>query len=69
MKVYEKRGDMRKEKIEGGRSINLALSSRGFQALEMVGLKEKAEKLIIKMEGRIVHPLKGDKLFMKYSGR
>lgn len=60
---------MRFDKVEGGRSINLALSSRGFQALELVGLKEKAEKLIIKMEGRIIHPVKGEKSFMKYSGR
>jgi hypothetical protein len=35
----------------------------------MVGLKEKAEELIIKMEGRIIHPVKGERFFMKYSGR
>ena len=34
VKIYERRSDMRKEKISAGRSINLALSDRGIKALE-----------------------------------
>ena len=33
VKIYERRGDMRKEEVEAGRSINLALSDRGIKAL------------------------------------
>ena len=32
--LYERRPDMRKAKVEAGRSINLALSTRGISALE-----------------------------------
>jgi kynurenine 3-monooxygenase len=32
VKVYERRSDMRKEKMAAGRSINLALSDRGLLA-------------------------------------
>jgi kynurenine 3-monooxygenase len=31
--IYERRGDMRKKTWNGGRSINLALSDRGIQAI------------------------------------
>ena len=41
--LFEKRSDLRKERIEGGRSINLALSNRGLKALKMVGLEEEGE--------------------------
>jgi len=40
VEVYEARGDMRKGTIEGGRSINLALSDRGIAALREVGMDE-----------------------------
>jgi len=36
--VYERRDDMRKQEVESGRSINLALSERGIHALKMAGL-------------------------------
>ncbi|MFK8105102.1 MAG: FAD-dependent oxidoreductase, partial [Saprospiraceae bacterium] len=37
--LHEKRGDMREEDMAAGRSINLALSSRGLMALDRVGLR------------------------------
>ncbi|MBK8623984.1 MAG: NAD(P)-binding protein [Saprospiraceae bacterium] len=61
--VYEKRPDMRNAKIGGGRSINLALSDRGLKGLEMVGLREKALELVIPMQGRMIHDLKGNQQF------
>ena len=42
--LYEKRGDMRKTGQLEGRSINLALSDRGFRALRMIGLEEEIIK-------------------------
>ena len=67
--VYEKRSDMRKEKVDGGRSINLALSDRGLRGLEMVGVKEKALGLVIPMNGRMIHDTSGNQSFFSYSGR
>ena len=37
--IYERRPDMRNVKIPAGRSINLALSTRGISALKKVGLR------------------------------
>ena len=39
--IYERRPDMRKEKIVAGRSINLALSDRGIKALREVGIADE----------------------------
>jgi kynurenine 3-monooxygenase len=65
--VYERRPDMRKAKIGGGRSINLALSARGIHALEEAGLKEEIMKLAIPMPGRMIHPVQGGEEFQPYS--
>lgn len=53
--VFERRLDMRKHLIEGGRSINLALSNRGIRALHEVGLAEVLKQNAIPMHGRMVH--------------
>lgn len=67
--LYEKRADMRKENIDAGRSINLALSSRGLMALERVGVKELVLSECIPMNGRMIHPREGEMFFSPYSGR
>ena len=43
--VYESRPDLRITDISAGRSINLALSDRGFKALRLCGVEEKARDL------------------------
>lgn len=53
--VFERRPDMRKHLIEGGRSINLALSNRGIRALNEVGLADMLKKNAIPMHGRMIH--------------
>jgi len=69
VKLMEKRPDMRKSVLEAGRSINLALSNRGLEALRLVGLEEEAKKLCTPMHGRMIHLKNGEKRFSKYSGR
>jgi len=64
--VYERRIDMRKHKIEGGRSINLALSNRGIRALHEVGLAEVLKQNAIPMHGRMIHDEKGNLNFQAY---
>jgi kynurenine 3-monooxygenase len=65
--VYEKRPDNRKGQYqEEGRSINMALSDRGWNALEKAGLKEKVLPLTIPMYGRKVHDEHGKTSFIPY---
>ena len=53
--VYEARGDMRKETVAAGRSINLALSDRGIAALREVGMDEYMLAEAVPMYGRMIH--------------
>ena len=65
--VYERRPDMRRQDIGGGgRSINLALSTRGIHALKEVGLYEEIKKISITMYGRMIHSLEGELTFQRY---
>ncbi|MCC7465962.1 MAG: FAD-dependent monooxygenase [Saprospiraceae bacterium] len=66
VKVFERRGDMRQAGYYGGRSINLAMSERGWKAVEKAGIKEKLEKVAIPMPGRMIHNLSGDVVFQPY---
>ena len=66
VKVYERRGDMRKEDMIAGRSINLALSDRGIKALEEVGLMDEIRKICIPMHGRFLHNADGSTAYQPY---
>ncbi|MGZ5285909.1 MAG: FAD-dependent oxidoreductase [Flavisolibacter sp.] len=66
VKVYERRGDMRLQQVEAGRSINLALSDRGIKALKEVGIAEEILKIAIPMHGRHIHNLDGSQAFQPY---
>lgn len=66
VEVYEKRPDSRKSTAEGGRSINLALSDRGFKALQKVGLEEEIRNMAIPMDGRYIHNADGSETFQPY---
>lgn len=64
--VFERRPDLRKADIVGGRSINLALSNRGFKALEYAGIADKIRKMCIPMYGRKMHDLEGNLTYQPY---
>lgn len=66
VQMFERRPDMRKEKISAGRSINLAISARGLYALDQVGLKEKVLEKAVPMRGRMIHSLTGETAFQRY---
>nr|CAB3260043.1 kynurenine 3-monooxygenase [Phallusia mammillata] len=57
--LYESRSDIRKTENAVGRSINLALSLRGIEALKEVGLDEKVKALGIPMRARMIHLVNG----------
>jgi len=54
--LYERRADPREGNIVGGRSINLALSTRGIHALEQIGIADVVLRHAIPMRGRMIHP-------------
>ncbi|HEY6765686.1 MAG TPA: FAD-dependent monooxygenase, partial [Candidatus Sulfotelmatobacter sp.] len=64
--IYERRADMRKVRLSAGRSINLALSTRGIHALTQAGLWESMGDIVIPMKGRMMHALSGELTFQPY---
>ncbi|HET9697898.1 MAG TPA: NAD(P)/FAD-dependent oxidoreductase [Terriglobales bacterium] len=66
VRIYERRPDMRRVQISAGRSINLALSTRGIHALKEAGLWSEMQKIIIPMKGRMMHSVTGDLTFQPY---
>ena len=69
VEVFEQRADFRAVETYAGRSINLALSDRGWQGLKRVGLEEAIAPLCIPMHGRMIHPEQGQLYYSAYSGR
>jgi kynurenine 3-monooxygenase len=65
--VYERWPDPRIDGFAGGRSINLALSTRGVHALERAGLVEPVLADAVPMRGRMIHSPKGRLSFQPYS--
>lgn len=53
--------DIRKAEHVKGRSINLALSTRGRTALRMVGLEDEVIKNGIPMHARMIHKVDGSR--------
>lgn len=65
--LFELRDDIRKSTGWGGRSINLALSHRGREALRGVGCEETVVSMAIPMKGRMIHSLNGTMTSQAYS--
>jgi kynurenine 3-monooxygenase len=66
VRVLERRLDMRVQTLSAGRSINLALSTRGIHALSRVGLDQKVLEQSIPMFGRTLHMRDGSEQFFAY---
>lgn len=73
VQVYERRRDPRLDSsaktntiVGEGRSINLALSTRGLFALEEVGLRDRVNNVVIPMKGRMLHSPTGELSFARY---
>ena len=64
--IYEKRKDIRKAHISAGKSINLALSVRGWKALDAVGVGDEVRKIAIPMYGRVMHDTNGELTYQPY---
>ncbi len=66
VEVYERRPDLRNIELQGGRSINLALSTRGWKALKMAGIANEIEGICIPMHGRKMHAVDGTLTYQAY---
>lgn len=66
VELYERRSDPRVTGGDAGRSINLALSTRGLHGLQQAGLADIVRQRSITMPGRMIHMLGGEKRFQPY---
>src|SRR5215472_14758245 len=66
VEIYERRPDMRRVRMSAGRSINLALSTRGIHALTRAGLWGQMRDIIIPMKGRMMHSVSSELTFQPY---
>ena len=64
--LFERRADPREGNIVGGRSINLAISTRGIHALKQIGIADEALRNAIPMRGRMIHDKSGALHFAPY---
>jgi kynurenine 3-monooxygenase len=66
VEVVERRPDPRTGAVEGGRSINLAISERGLHALSRLGLTDAILRVATPLRGRMIHPVEGPLAFQPY---
>jgi kynurenine 3-monooxygenase len=65
--LYERRPDPRTGQAERGRSINLAISERGLDALRRIDLDRRVMAGALPMRGRMIHAVSGELDFQPYS--
>ena len=63
--VFDRRPDIRTVEFSG-RSINLAMSTRGWKALRQVGLEEEVKQIAIPLYRRAMHSADGELSFQDY---
>lgn len=64
--VYDFRDDPRQTNTEGGRTINITLSKRGFQALAAIGADDIVRQQCVPVYGRLIHALDGELTYQPY---
>ena len=65
--VFDRRPDIRTIEFSG-RSINLAMSDRGWRALAEIGIEEEIKKIAIPMDKRAMH-VKGKPIYFQNYGK
>ncbi|MDP5060280.1 MAG: FAD-dependent monooxygenase [Maribacter sp.] len=63
--VFDRRPDIRNIEFSG-RSINLAMSNRGWNALRAVGIEEEIKKIAIPLDKRAMHVIGKPEYYQKY---
>ncbi len=65
--VFDRRPDIRMVEFSG-RSINLAMSVRGWKTLDKIGIGDEVRKLAIPMDKRTIH-ITGEPVYHQYYGK
>ncbi len=66
VEVYDRGCDPRQAGVMRGRSINLTLCDRGFDALDRVGVGNVVRRLTVPAYGRVIHHVNGNLSFQPY---
>jgi kynurenine 3-monooxygenase len=64
--IYEYRSDIRQMKVVVGRSINMAMSTRGREGLRRIGAEQSITSKGIEMYSRMLHDSKGNMSSVPY---
>jgi len=64
--LYEYRSDIREAEVVAGRSINMAMSVRGREALKRIGAEDSICSQGIEMYSRMIHDIKGNTSAVPY---
>jgi kynurenine 3-monooxygenase len=64
--AFDRRPDIRKMKVVQGKSINLALSERGWRGLQAAGVENEIREMALPMHGRMMHSVKGELTYQPY---
>ncbi len=64
--LMERRSDPRSLSKAAGKSINLAISTRGWKAVDIIGARAAIEEIAIPMYGRRIHDRNGGTVFQPY---
>jgi kynurenine 3-monooxygenase len=67
VELFERRPDPRKNLIDGGRSINLVVSHRGWTALKAAGIEEEIREITVPVYQRMMHDREGNTIEQSYS--
>lgn len=65
--LFESRKDIRNDPAAAGRSINLALSTRGIEAMRAAGVVDEVMTWVVPMKGRMIHTHDGTQMSQAYS--
>ena len=64
--IYERRSDIREADISAGKSINLALSQRGWKALKGAGVDDAIKEIALPIKGRAMHDQESNLSYQPY---
>jgi len=65
VQVFDKNKDIRKIEFSG-KSINLAISTRGWKTLDDIGIGDRIRQFAIPMDKRAIHKIDGSVTHQKY---
>lgn len=66
VEVFEKRSDMRKQKVAAGKSINLIITAKAIKPLQDLKLWETVKAITLPIQGRTMHSVSGDLAYQPY---